>query len=152
MSHDTPTGWVKPARSLVTAAGRAIGDYRMIRDGDRILLGLSGGKDSLALLHTLHHLQQKAPVKFELLACTVDPQSDQYDPRRSSPTWPISACPTFSNRSRSWSRRRKHSPRIPIPTAPIVPGCGAAFCIASRASNTATSSRWPTISTTWPKR
>ncbi|MDZ7584445.1 MAG: tRNA 2-thiocytidine biosynthesis protein TtcA, partial [Thiobacillus sp.] len=76
MSHDTPTGWVKPARSLVTAAGRAIGDYRMIRDGDRILLGLSGGKDSLSLLHTLHHLQQKAPVKFELLACTVDPQSD----------------------------------------------------------------------------
>ena len=38
------TGWVKPSRSLVTDAGRAIGDYRMIRDGDRILLGLSGGK------------------------------------------------------------------------------------------------------------
>lgn len=74
------TGWIKPSRSLVTDAGRAIGDYRMIRDGDRILLGLSGGKDSLSLLHTLHHLQQKAPVKFELLACTVDPQSDQYDP------------------------------------------------------------------------
>ncbi|MHB1187113.1 ATP-binding protein [Thiobacillus sp.] len=80
MSHDTPTGWAKPARSLLTAAGRAIGDYRMIRSGDRILLGLSGGKDSLSLLHTLHHLQQKAPVKFELLAATVDPQSDQYDP------------------------------------------------------------------------
>ena len=71
---------MKPARSLLTAAGRAIGDFRMIRDGDRILLGLSGGKDSLSLLHTLHHLQQKAPVKFELLACTVDPQSDQFDP------------------------------------------------------------------------
>ena len=72
--------WVKPSRSLLTSAGRAIGDYRMIRDGDRILLGLSGGKDSLSLLHTLHHLQQKAPVKFELLACTVDPQSEQFDP------------------------------------------------------------------------
>jgi tRNA 2-thiocytidine biosynthesis protein TtcA len=83
--NTTTTGWVKPARSLVTAAGRAIGDYRMIRDGDRILLGLSGGKDSLSLLHTLHHLQQKAPVKFELLACTVDPQSDQYDPSPLTP-------------------------------------------------------------------
>ena len=80
MSQDIPAGWVKPSRSLITAAGRAIGDWRMIRNGDRILLGLSGGKDSLALLHTLHHLQQKAPVKFELLACTVDPQSEQYDP------------------------------------------------------------------------
>ena len=65
--------WVKPSRSLLTAAGRAIGNYQMIRDGDRILLGLSGGKDSLSLLHVLHRLQQKAPVKFELLACTVDP-------------------------------------------------------------------------------
>lgn len=77
--------WVKPSRSLRSAAGRAIGDWRMIRDGDRILLGLSGGKDSLALLHTLHHLQQKAPVKFELLACTVDPQTDDYHPKRLVP-------------------------------------------------------------------
>lgn len=84
LSGDNPApaaaGWVRPSRSLLGLAGRAIGDWRMIREGDRILLGLSGGKDSLALLHTLHHLQQKAPVKFELLACTVDPQSDQYDP------------------------------------------------------------------------
>jgi tRNA 2-thiocytidine biosynthesis protein TtcA len=76
----TEPAWVRPARSLAAAAGRAIGDFRMIRDGDRILLGLSGGKDSLSLLHTLHHLQQKAPVKFELLAATVDPQSEQFDP------------------------------------------------------------------------
>jgi tRNA 2-thiocytidine biosynthesis protein TtcA len=71
---------VKPPRSLVTAAGRAIGDYRMIRPGDRVLLGLSGGKDSLSLLHVLLHLQARAPVRFELAACTVDPQSPEYDP------------------------------------------------------------------------
>jgi tRNA 2-thiocytidine biosynthesis protein TtcA len=65
---------------LVAAAGRAIGDYGMIREGDRILLGLSGGKDSLSLLHVLLHLQQKAPVKFELGACTVDPRSPDFDP------------------------------------------------------------------------
>jgi tRNA 2-thiocytidine biosynthesis protein TtcA len=77
--------WIKPSRSLLSEAGRAIGDFSMIRNGDRILLGLSGGKDSLSLLHTLHHLQQKAPVKFELIACTVDPQSDQYDPAPLAP-------------------------------------------------------------------
>jgi tRNA 2-thiocytidine biosynthesis protein TtcA len=71
---------VKPSRPLLTAAGRAIGDYAMIRDGDRVLLGLSGGKDSLSLLHILLHLQRSAPVKFELAACTVDPQSPEYDP------------------------------------------------------------------------
>ncbi|MDP2029975.1 MAG: ATP-binding protein [Thiobacillus sp.] len=81
MTQDIAAGWVKPSRSLLTLAGRAIGDWRMIRNGDRILLGLSGGKDSLSLLHTLHHLQQKAPVKFELLACTVDPQTDDYNPK-----------------------------------------------------------------------
>jgi len=71
---------VKPSRSLLSAAGRAIGDFAMIREGDRILLGLSGGKDSLSLLHILLHLQAKAPVKFELAACTVDPQSPDFDP------------------------------------------------------------------------
>ena len=71
---------VKPPRPLVSAAGRAIGDYAMIRAGDRVLLGLSGGKDSLSLLHVLLHLRSKAPVPFELAACTVDPQSPDYDP------------------------------------------------------------------------
>lgn len=70
----------QPPRSLISSAGRAIGDFDMIRNGDRVLLGLSGGKDSLSLLHVLLHLQKKAPVKFELAACTVDPQSDQFDP------------------------------------------------------------------------
>jgi tRNA 2-thiocytidine biosynthesis protein TtcA len=76
---------INPPRSLISAAGRAIGDYAMIRNGDRVLLGLSGGKDSLSLLHVLLHLQKKAPVKFELAACTVDPQSDQFDPSSLKP-------------------------------------------------------------------
>ena len=79
------TAPVKPARSLVTAAGRAIGDYAMIRNGDRILLGLSGGKDSLSLLHVLLDLQKRSPVKFELAACTVDPQSPEFDPSSLKP-------------------------------------------------------------------
>jgi len=71
---------VKPPKSLMSAAGRAIGDFSMIREGDRILLGVSGGKDSLSLLHVLIALQKKAPVRFELAAATVDPQSPDFDP------------------------------------------------------------------------
>ena len=70
----------KPYRTLSTLTGRAIGDFKMIRESDRILLGLSGGKDSLSLLHILKYFQQRAPVKFELAAVTVDPMADDFDP------------------------------------------------------------------------
>ena len=76
----SPIERVFPPHSLRSAVGRAIGDFDMIRDGDRILLGLSGGKDSLSLLHILLDLQQRAPVRFALGVCTVDPQSSGFDP------------------------------------------------------------------------
>jgi tRNA 2-thiocytidine biosynthesis protein TtcA len=71
---------VRPPKSLLGPVGRAIADYRMIRDGDRVLLGLSGGKDSLSLLHLLLHLQRHAPVAFSVAALTVDPQISGFDP------------------------------------------------------------------------
>ena len=71
---------LKPAKNLMRPIGRAIADFQMINDGDRILLGLSGGKDSLSLLHILLHLQRYAPVKFEVGAVTVDPQFAGFDP------------------------------------------------------------------------
>lgn len=72
--------FIKPSKTLARLAGRAIADFSMIRDGDRILLGLSGGKDSLSLLHMLRHLQQRAPVQFDLAAMTVDPMAGDFDP------------------------------------------------------------------------
>lgn len=75
---DTPS--IRPPKSLLRHVGRAIADYAMIRSGDRILLGLSGGKDSLSLLHILRHLQRHAPVRFEIGAITVDPLVDGFDP------------------------------------------------------------------------
>lgn len=53
-------------------AAQAIGDYRMIEDGDRLLVGLSGGKDSLTLMHVLTHLKRRAPINFKLTAVTFD--------------------------------------------------------------------------------
>lgn len=71
---------MRPPKSLLRAVGRAIADYDMIGAGDRVLLGLSGGKDSLSLLHVLLHLQRHAPIRFDLGVITVDPQSDAFDP------------------------------------------------------------------------
>jgi len=72
---------IKPPKSLLRKVGRAIADFNMIRDGDRILLGVSGGKDSLTLLQILKHLQSYAPVKFELAVLTVDPEVEGFDPQ-----------------------------------------------------------------------
>ena len=52
----------------------------MIQPGDRLLLAVSGGKDSLTLLHVLKHLQQRAPVAFELAALTIDPEVPGFTP------------------------------------------------------------------------
>lgn len=80
--HPTPltAGPVTPPKALLRPVGRAIAAFDMIRAGDSILLGLSGGKDSLSLLHILSHLQRHAPVRFHLAAVTVDPCIEGFDP------------------------------------------------------------------------
>ncbi|MBW9264304.1 MAG: tRNA 2-thiocytidine biosynthesis protein TtcA [Candidatus Thiodiazotropha sp. (ex. Lucinisca nassula)] len=74
------TDYQKPPKSLLRKVGKAIADFDMIREGDRILLGVSGGKDSLSLLQILCHLKSYAPVRFDLGVITVDPQIEGFDP------------------------------------------------------------------------
>lgn len=52
--------------------GKAIGDFNLIENGDKILIGISGGKDSYTLLHVLESLRKRAPIDFELFPVTVD--------------------------------------------------------------------------------
>lgn len=70
----------KIQKSLFHNVGRALADFDMIHEGDRILIGLSGGKDSLSLLHLLIHFKKHAPIHFDIAAVTIDPQAGSFDP------------------------------------------------------------------------
>ena len=59
-------------QKLLSLARKAINDYKMIEDGDRIAVGVSGGKDSTALLAILAAYRRFAPEKFDLIAVNVD--------------------------------------------------------------------------------
>lgn len=59
-------------QQVLSLVRKAIDDYHMIEEGDKIAVGISGGKDSLTLLYALHALRRFYPIKFDLIAVTVD--------------------------------------------------------------------------------
>ena len=64
--------FIKLRNSLITATGKAIGDYNMIEEGDTVLVCMSGGKDSHAMLMILLALQERVPINFKLIAMNLD--------------------------------------------------------------------------------
>ncbi len=66
-----PATGVKLERILLHRVGKAVGDFGLIREGDRLAVALSGGKDSFGLLKLLHLLRKRSPIRFEITAVTV---------------------------------------------------------------------------------
>ncbi len=73
MSYATPL-----ETRIAKKVTKAIVDYSLVEDGDRVMVGLSGGKDSWALMQILHVLRQRAPIAFSIIGVTVDSGYDGY--------------------------------------------------------------------------
>ena len=125
---------------------KAVQDYEMIAPGDRVCVGVSGGKDSVALTVALGHLRRYLGVPFEVMAVTLDPRfggvEADYQP----------LADLFAQEGIPYEIRRTDIGPVVFDTAKsrtparCVPKCGAGHCTLPRRNLAATKWRW---GTTW---
>src|SRR5690554_7519507 len=68
----------KLQKRLRRLTAEAVTDYNMIEDGDKVMVCLSGGKDSYTMLDMLLYLQKVAPIRFEIVAVNMDQRSEEH--------------------------------------------------------------------------
>jgi len=136
-------------KRLQRETGRAIADFSMIEDGDRVMVCLSGGKDSYTMLDMLQILQHRAPVNFELIAVNLDQKQPGF-PEHVLPDYMAEQGVEFHVLEKTLTaslRRRFRRVKPPVGSARV---CGGAFCITSRRSRELPRLPWGTTGmTSW---
>ena len=128
---------------------KAIADYNLIEDGDRVMVGLSGGKDSWALFQILDVLRQRAPIRFSMVAVNVDSGYEGYQHQAGRGRPARSAAGNFTSEHHHDRRRViDDNSRADDTPCSLCPGCGVACCTGWLSQTGATKSRSVTISMT----
>ena len=90
---------LKSFHAIRREVGRAIGAFDLIQAGDRILVALSGGKDSWTLLHVLHALRARAPIHYEIVAVHIDAGFPDFDRQGLASALAVTAVPFHLERT-----------------------------------------------------